>query len=148
MCEPATIIMAATAIYGAVETRNNARRQERALMAQQEVEETELNRAMSVEADDRVKQARAERARLRAMSAESGVSGLAIDELLGNVDMQLGTDLARLDQNSVSRVRASRTGLNSNLNRVEQPDWVGTGLQIAGASYQSYQANPQTRNNG
>jgi hypothetical protein len=148
MCEPATIIAATAAIYGAVETRNNARRQERALMAQQEVEEAENIRAISVEADDRTKQARAERARLRAMSAESGVSGLAIDELLGNVDMQLGTDLARLDQNSLSRTRASRTGLNSNLNRVQQPDWVGTGLQVAGYANQGYQTSQQNRNNG
>lgn len=148
MCEPTTIIAATAAIYGAYTTNQNAKRQERALMAQQAVEEAELNRAMSVEADDRVKQARAERARLRAMSAESGVSGLAIDELLGNVDMQLGTDLARLDQNSVSRVRASRTGLNSNLNRVEQADWVGTGLQLAGYGAQGYQTSQQTRRTG
>lgn len=139
MCDATVIIMAASAIYSASETQKNAKRQERALREQQAVEQSENDRAISVQADDRAKQARAERARLRAMSAESGVAGLSIDELLGNVDMQAGTDIARIEQNGYSRARASQTNLNSNLNRIEQSNWVGTGLQIAGAGWQSYQ---------
>lgn len=78
------------------------------------------------------------------------MSGLAIDELLGNVDMQAGIDLARLDQNGYSRARASRTNLQSNLNRVEQPDYAGAVAGIATqsvAAYQNQQTN-QTRTRG
>lgn len=148
MCDGGLIIASMMAVYSASEAKKNAKRQERALREQQAVEQSENDRAISVQADDRTKQARAERARLRAMSAESGAAGLSIDELLGNVDMQAGTDVARIEQNGFSRARASQTNLNSNLNRIEQADWVGTGLQIGAAgysSYQTYQANQSAK---
>lgn len=141
MCEPVsttTMIMigisAASAAYGVYQTSENAQRQTNALFKAQAVEDEQRLAQASVDTVERQRQARAERARLRAASAESGAVGISIDEVLDNVDFQSGMDTSLIDQNLDNGRRASSANLQSNLNRVEQPDYLGaalnTGLQI------------------
>lgn len=49
MCEATTIIAVVSTLYSVNETRQNAKRQERALMAQQAVEQEEMERQVSAE---------------------------------------------------------------------------------------------------
>lgn len=143
MCEPATITMGLLAVssaYTLYSTKENARRQERAFRKAQEVEEDQIRDQASVDANERNRQARAERARLRATSAESGVAGLSIDDILNDVDFQAGMDIANMETNLTNRVNASRTGLGSRLNSIEQPDYLGETLN---AGLRIYSANQQ-----
>lgn len=138
MCDPATAAIVLTvASTGAnlYTTRQNAKAQERAFREAQATEEEQILDQASVEANERARLARAERARLRAQSAESGAAGLSIDEVLNDVDFQAGIDLANMATNQRNRVNASRTNLGSNLAGIKQPDYLGetlnAGLRIA-----------------
>lgn len=141
MCDPisAALTIASTA-YSLHTTRQNAKAQERDLRAAQAIEEDQIADQKSVEANERLRRARAERARLRAASAESGAMGLSVDEVLNNVDFQAGTDLALIDQNLYNAGRASRASLQSNLNRIEQPDYLGESLNAGLQIYGQYKA--------
>lgn len=130
------VAMAVIAAYGAYTTKENARKQEKAYRQAQAVQEDQTRDQISVQANERTRQARAERARLRAASAESGVSGLSIDDILNNVDFQSGMDISNMQANQSNRVNASRANLQSSLNGIEQPDYLGealnAGMQIYG----------------
>jgi hypothetical protein len=143
MCEPVTIAAVAISVvstaYGVYATEKNADRQEKALRAAQAQEEEEIYDQKSVEAQERSKRARAERARLRAASAESGAVGLSIDEVLNDVDFQAGIDIANMTTNQTNTVNSSRQRLNTNLNRIEQPDYIAAGLQIGQTITGGYQ---------
>lgn len=138
-------IAIASAAYSVYTTKKNAARQEKAARKAQAIQEEQIYDKASVEAQERNRQARAERARIRAMSAESGVSGLSVDEMLTDVDMQAGTDIANIGTNQYNAGRASRAGLQSDLNSIKQPDYIGTALNTAG---QVYGMNQQYGNQG
>jgi hypothetical protein len=139
MCEPASIIMIATAVYGAYTTRQNAKKQEKATRQAAKIRSEEEYAQKSAQANERHRLARAEKARLRAMSAESGVGGLSIADVLDNVDMQAGMDIATIGGNEYRAQRGLSADTQSRLNSIEQPDYVATGLQVAGYGYQGYQ---------
>jgi hypothetical protein len=142
MCEPATLaaitlgVSAASTVYSVDQTKKNARRQERASRDAQKIEEEQLLAQKSVEANERARRGREESARARAASAASGVSGLTLDDLLMDIDFQTGVDMSNINTNTFNSVRASRAGLQSRLNSIQQPDYVAAGLQIAGAGVQ------------
>ncbi len=133
MCEPTTIIAATSAVLGAAQQDRNARKQRRAIRQQQDQEEREINRANSLKADNQARKAKAARAKIKARAAGTGESGLTIDTLLNNTNFQLGTDLATIEGNRELEVKGSQARERSNLNSVRSPDWLGAGLQIAGA---------------
>lgn len=148
MCEAATIgyaIAAVGAVYGAVQTERNADRQEEALKRQQKVQDEEIQMSASVETQKRIAQARQERARVRAASAESGVAGISIGDLLADVDFQSGMDTSLIAQNMRNARRASSTALRSNIAGITQADWVGAGLTVADNSVQGYSAYQNSR---
>lgn len=151
MCEPVSIVTAAVAIVGAVysadQQRKNARRQERLQRRASKIQEDQIQAENDRKADLTMRQARAERARLRAASAESGLAGISIEDTLNNVDMQAGTDLAYIETNRYNNIANSRLNQQSALNSIQQPDWVATGLQIAGAATGSYADYQQSQTN-
>lgn len=134
--------MAVTAIAGAVQADRNAKKQRRAYRKAAAIEQKEIHRQKSIEADTKAKAARQARARMKARAAGAGVSGLTVDSLVNNVDMQMGTDLATIDGNRQAQVRGSDTALQSRLNSVQGADWIGTGLQIAGGVANQYNNTP------
>lgn len=147
MCEPTTILTAVSLVsagYGLYQTDRNADRQERAYRQAQEEQEEQLLDQLGAEATDRAKLARRERARLRAMSAESGLAGLTLDTLVNQESFDEGFDISRMTHNTNNAMRSSRTRLNSNLNSIEQPDYIGTALNTG---LQIYDIN-QTYGNG
>ena len=155
MCEPvstATMIMmaisAAMSAYSLYTARESAKDQEKAMRDAQAIEEDQIGDQKSVEANERLRRARAERARLRASSAESGAVGISVDDVLNDVDMQAGMDLALIDANMFNATRASRAGLGSGLNRIAQPDYVGTAMSTGMQIYGAYSSDPHTAKPG
>lgn len=149
MCEPVTAttavmmaVTAASAAYGMYATNEAAKDQEKANRKAQAVQDEQIQSQASVEANARIQQAREERARLRAASAESGVMGISITDLLDNVDMQAGTDVALISQNMNNRREASRVELGSRLAGIQQADWVGGSLNAGLQLTRLYQVDP------
>lgn len=134
MCDPVSIGYAVVAVAGLVTARRSAKAQERALKEQQKVKDEEIAQQTGAEMDQRQRDAAAERGRLRALSAETGLTGISLTDIQNNVDFGLGMDLATLKQNGASATRQNRAETNSRLSGIEQPDYVGTlvgaGLQI------------------
>lgn len=149
MCEPVSAttavmmaVTAASAAYGMYATNEAAKDQEKANRKAQAVQDEQIQSQASVEANARIQQAREERARLRAASAESGVMGISITDLLDNVDMQAGTDVALISQNMNNRREASRVELGSRLAGIQQADWVGGSLNAGLQLTRQYQVDP------
>lgn len=132
MCEPTSIIMGISAAAGLYQTKKNAKAQERATQAASVQRAKEINISNSIKADDRAKKARAARARLKAAAASSGVEGLSIESILNNESFAAGTDVSNIALNTSLAVDANTTATQSRLNSIQQPDYLGTGLQIAG----------------
>lgn len=135
-------VTAASAAYGMYATNEAAKDQEKANRKAQAVQDEQIQSQASVEANARIQQAREERARLRAASAESGVMGISITDLLDNVDMQAGTDVALISQNMNNRREASRVELGSRLAGIQQADWVGGSLNAGLQLTRQYQVDP------
>lgn len=75
-----------------------------------------------------------ERAKIAAISGESGALGLSSDRLIGDSFMQQGTDMASLEQNRQNSVKQTEwEALRTDNNKT--PSLIGTGLQIAGEVY-------------
>jgi len=150
MCEPATIayaVAAASAVYGAYTTNENAQSQEKYQRKQIAAREEQIYFKKSAEGDARMRAARAERAKLRAQSAESGVSGVSITDLLNNVDMQAGMDLAHIEGNTGLALEANQLEGQSRLNSITQADYGATALSVAGSAADGYGAYQDYRIN-
>lgn len=136
MCDPVTAITATTALLSGYQAERNASKQKRAIRKAQDREEEQIRRANSLKADNKAKQARAARSRIRARAAGTGVSGLTVESLIRNQDFQLGTDLATIEGNNRLAVDESQAQEQSRINSVPGADWIGAALQI-GRSYEN-----------
>lgn len=134
MCEPTTLmattmaLTAASAGYGLYTQRVTARRQQRFAARAAEEQADQINDQASARANQRARAARAERARIRALSAETGLTGTTIDTVLRNVDTQAGLDIAAIDENRENAMDDWGINYQSNLNAIRQPDYLGTAL--------------------
>lgn len=128
MCDPVTAIVLAGSAYTLNEQRKAAKRSERFYREAQAEQEEQIHASKSIEANDRAQRARAERARLRAAAAESGLSGITTDDILRDVDFQAGRDISRIQLSQEFEQTASRYSLQSNLNNIRQPDYIGSAL--------------------
>lgn len=133
MCDPVTLMIASTvATLGG--QRVAAVRQEQALRRQQIDRDTELSQQAGAEIDTRQRAATSERARLRAMSAETGLTGISLTDIRNNVDFGLGMDVATMRQNAANALRANRNETSARMSGIEQPNFLAaalsTGLQI------------------
>lgn len=138
MCDPTLAIAATVAStgYSLYAQRENAQQQERFLTQARAEQDRQINQATGARLQNRAQQARAERARLRALSAETGLTGITMSSLLRDVDVQAGRDMALTQLNRENQLRESAMSQQSNLNRVRQPDYLGealnAGLQVYG----------------
>lgn len=142
MCDPVTATVIASAAYGLYATNKAAKSSERQARAAQAEQEKQIHASKSAAVDDRQRRMRRERARLHALSSETGLSGITSDTVLNNVDFQAGFDIAQLNLQTEFDTTASRYQLQSNLNRIEQPDFIGTALNTG---LQLYSVNQDTK---
>ena len=150
MCEPTLIISTALSIASSAAAhdgqKKSAKAQTKAItsghnMANAQLEEQRRQQNVQSRNDmsERAKQAMTERARLRAASAEGGLMGNSIDQIFGTQATQTSQDLAMMTENARNAGRQSTmvgTAMSSrakgNLNQVQHPSLLNTGLQIAG----------------
>lgn len=142
MCELVTIAMTAISVLSAgasaVGQRANTKAQFGANAAQREAQNEEINAKASVQAGERVKQARAEHARLRVAGGEAGVSGQSFEAQLMDSVLQADMDIGIIGKDASFADRASEARFLSANAQVYNPSGLETGLQIAGAAAQGY----------
>lgn len=141
-----TAVGIGSAIAGHVGQQRAAKAQERAIrtgynnqVAQLENQRREQNIQARTEMSERARQAMIERARLRAASAEGGATGNTMDQIMGANEFAAGQDMAMMSENARNRNRQSaqegiamQSRATSELNQIERPSLLSTGLQIAG----------------
>ena len=147
MCEPTTIMMVGMAVAGAYstyKTKKAADKSEKFANRNATEQQKQTHAKNSAKANDRNKQMRRERGRLRALSAETGLSGISSESVLNNVDFQGGSDVARLQLGQDYASTNINLGLQNNFNQIEQPDYIGTALNTGLSIYQTYDASNPT----
>ena len=140
MCEPTTIIAITGVVVGAVAKRRQAKKQFAAAKEGREAQAEEIAAKSGAKAGERVKQGRAERARLRVAAGESGVAGQSFEAQMLDSAFQEDQDLASIDQNTDFEQRGSESRFQSVLASVDNPSALATGLQIAGAGLSAHAA--------
>lgn len=139
MCEVTTALAAVSTISGLYGADRNAAAQSRALTRQRHAQREEIAANTSARQGERVKQARAERSRLRVAAGEAGVAGQSFESQLFDSYLQEDLDLATLEQDGRFADRASEARFQSGLSTVNSPTFVDAGLQIAGSVYNARQ---------
>ena len=167
MCDPTTIAMAAFAITAAStymqyeEGKSGAKRQEQAIqdgLAKDRAATSRLYEQINESAQDEQAQRHTEmlidRARIRAVSAESGLAGSTFDRIEAENDNNASTDMATIEKNrsrsvvnASSQSQARSTQASIQLAGIRHPSALGAGLQIAGAGVNAYSSykNPPRR---
>lgn len=138
MCEPTTAMLAIMAVTTAVSLKQQsdaAKASERNYRAAQEEEAKQIYASKSIAAQDRALKARKERSRLRAIAAESGLSGISTTDLFDNVNFAASRDMARIDMQGQWDQTNSIYQLQSNLNNINQPDYAGAAGNLALNAY-------------
>jgi hypothetical protein len=153
MCEPATLLAISAAVsvvsagVGYMQQADAADNQEDAIRdnwaAQQlqiDEQQSQINDNALDEKSKRAKEATIERGRLRAIQGESGLSGVTQERIINESAFNEGTDIAAIEgnrKNSIKQSQVERGSLRANsqsqLNTIQQPSLIGTGLQIVGA---------------
>jgi hypothetical protein len=134
--------MGISAVAGAFQTRKNAKSQEKATKAASLERAKQLSTSASIKANDRIRAARRARAKLKASAAESGVEGTSINSLLNNEDFQAGMDVSHIRLDNNYAIDANTSATQSNLNSIQQPNYLATGLQLAGIVARSKEDKP------
>lgn len=142
MCEPVSITMAAlsvaSTVMGQVGTRKAAKAQFASNAAQREAQNDQITDQASVKAGERVKQQRAEEARLRVAGGEAGVAGNSFEALLMDSVLQADMDLGIIGKDAANMDAASEARFLSANASVKNPGALENGLQIAGAAASGY----------
>lgn len=122
MCEPVSITAGILAVVGAASAVYSANQSQKALNQQAQTQQNQIDQQASVQTDDRLKQAREQRAAARAASAESGASGNSTDAILNDLMMQSGRDVSHIEKNrengqleSRQQVRSQSSEINGQL---------------------------------
>lgn len=142
MCEPVSLTMMALSVAqagaGIAGQRSAAKTQFRSNATQREVQNDQINDQASVKAGERVKQARAEQARLRVAGGEAGVTGNSFEAGLMDSVMQADMDLGIIGKDAANMDTASEARFLSANASVRNPSLAENGLQIAGAAAKGY----------
>lgn len=137
MCAPAiplalTVASSAADLYAQDKA---ADKQTSALAEQRAAQREELRAKATTEAGERVKQARAERSRLRVAAGEAGITGQSFEAQLFDSYLQEDLDIGLLAKDSEFADRASHARYRSGLAGVSRPDYLAAGLQIATSAH-------------
>lgn len=140
------IASAASAVVGYIQQDRNASAQQAAITANAKQaneaaqrEYDQINASAAQEMSERAKEGMIERARLRVISGESGLAGVSTERIGAESYFNQGTDITTLENNrrntlaqAFENAKAGRARSQSQMNSVQQPSLIGTGLQIAG----------------
>lgn len=98
------------------------------------------NAAAAQEMSERAREAQIERARLRVISGESGLSGISTDRIENASRFSEGYDIATIEANRknastqlYNEAKSLRAQSQSRLNSINRPSIIGSGLQIVGS---------------
>jgi hypothetical protein len=159
VCNPALIIplitvaaSAASATMSVKAQADSARKQKQAQKANYEqaaatvqLQNKQTNNAATENVSERSRQAVRDASAARISAGESGIGGLSVMSLLDNTQFNAGYDSTRTDRNAANnieqnnrRLEGIRSGTQSNLNSIEQPNYIGAGLQVAQTAASEY----------
>lgn len=142
MCD--AIVLATTALSvaqsgaGIVGQRAAAKSQFRANARQREAQNEEIRAQASVRSGERVKQARAERARLRVAGGEANIGGNSFQALLQDSIFQEDQDIATIGLDARFQDRASEARFLSANAAVRNPSLLENGLTLANAGARGF----------
>ncbi|MCP5268120.1 MAG: hypothetical protein H6943_03660 [Zoogloeaceae bacterium] len=160
MCEPTTIAYAAFALT-AISTVAQYQDANAAADAQTKMIEDglakdraatarqyqEINEVAQDDSAQRHKEYLIEAARLKAISGESGLSGVSQERIEGEAEQNAATDIATIEANRRRQAESAHTqGLSKStqagvqLSGIRRPSALGAGLQIVGAGASAYSA--------
>ena len=143
MCDPATAMMAFSAVAGGASffsQKEQAEAQSDAIeanyasqMAANAEQLQELNSSAATEKSDLAREALARKGQVRVASGESGLGGLVVDSLLQDVDAQSGRAVSRVEEDrrrGANQIRRNGESIyannQSNMNAVKRPSAVAT----------------------
>ncbi len=102
------------------------------------------NAAAAQQMSERAREAQIERARLRVLAGESGLSGVSTDRIENASRFNEGYDIATIEANRLNaskqitnEAKGIRAQSQSKLNTIDRPSLIGTGLQIVGSIAQT-----------
>jgi len=145
MCVPmavaAVALAAASTGIQAISSMQAAKQQGRAINAQNEQRQKEIDRASTAETNDRLREARREQARIAVAAGEAGLSLSSGSVAAMLMDSAMQAELAndRSLANRESRKAASAAEAQARMPARLTP--LGAGLQIAMAAGRAYAAN-------
>ena len=147
MCDPVTMSIAMGAskglqIWG---QRQMTKAQFGTLAAQRAAQNEEISGKAGREMGERVKQGRAERARLRVAGGEAGITGNSFAASLMDAAFQQSDDVSAISKDADYAQRASEARFQSSLATVKNPGFLENTLQIATASAGGYATGLQIK---
>lgn len=149
MCEPVTLISTGLAVassaVGTIGAHSRAKAQRSALTQQRANQAEEIAAQADAQAGDRVKAARAERARIRVAAGEAGVGGNSVDAMMFDSFQQQDSDLAIIRKNEFFSQRGSEARYRSGMAAAQGPSALEAGLGIASAGFAGYQTGLQIK---
>lgn len=140
MCDPVTM-MAVSATTKGLQIwgqRQMTKSQFGALAAQREAQNEEIAGKAGREIGERVKQGRAERARMLVAAGEAGVGGQSFAASMMDIAFQQDQDVAARGKDADYQQRASEAQYQSNLASIRNPGFLENTLQIAKAGAGGY----------
>lgn len=138
MCGPVAAMWAftiASTAYSVYSVQRNAKKQEAAIAEAEAARAGQIADQKSAEMNERRRRARMERARLRAASAETGLSGFSVADMLNDVTQSASLDLATIRNNAGNALDANRVEADSRRASIQQPDYLGAALQIGAGTF-------------
>lgn len=140
MCDPVTMAVTSIAMKGVqiAGQRSAAKKQFASNARNREIQNDQITDAASVKAGERVKQARAEQARLRVAGGEAGVTGNSFEALLMDSVLQADMDIGTIGKDAANQDAASEARFLSANASVKNPSLLENGLQIAAAGAQGF----------
>lgn len=129
----------------AAKTEDNANKAYALQLSELQDRYEQINQNSKDQMSERAREARIELARIRAVGAESGLSGVSQDRLERESEFLAGSDVALIETNRANSMKqaaneAKGIGLehDARLSSIQRPSMFGTGLQIAQAGVQAY----------
>ncbi|MGQ0595854.1 virion core protein, T7 gp14 family [Aquabacterium sp.] len=145
-------ISAASAIYATQKQAEVANAQEESIRKAAGIQQDSIDQASrqqqavtTEQMSERSKQAMQDEARLEVAAGERGAGGGAIEANSQQIAFNKSADVATLASNldaHLSQATLDKSGVAANaasrLNQIEQPDWVGTALQVGSMGAKAY----------
>ena len=145
MCYPMIMmgVMAASKSLQIMGQRRATEAQFGALANQRDAQNEEIAGKAGRQMGERVKQGRAERARLRVAGGEAGITGNSFAASLMDAAFQQSDDLSAISKDTDYAQRASEAQFQSSLAGIKSPGRLENSLQIGAAAAKGYASGLQ-----